>query len=187
MDVAVVSLLLTYSGSLVICIKVLYHDLSLLSEGNVFDFLKVSQRQICHIAGFFWPLFSLTRTKSTILSIYVKIRVRENQCYGTFYVLYIFGKFVFGGSISLSGYRFIEIHERYAFVFIFDFKQIFVYGLVKFWEFQWVKTQSKWIKREILWNFLWCLLNSKLLPEKQIVSCYSKLFLLFFIVISQLL
>ena len=53
MDVAVVSFLLTYSGSLVICIKVLYHDLSLLSEGNVFDFLKVSQRQICHIAGFF--------------------------------------------------------------------------------------------------------------------------------------
>ena len=186
MDVAVVSFLLTYSGSLVICIKVLYHDLSLLSEGNVFDFLKVSQRQICHIAGFFWPLFSLTRTKSTILSIYVKIRVRENQYYGTFYVLYIFGKFVFGSSISLSEYRFIEIHERYAF-FIFDFKQIFVYGLVKFWEFQWVKTRSKWIKREILWNFLWCLLNSKLLPEKQIVSCYSKLFLLFFIVMSQLL
>lgn len=94
-----------------------------------------------------------------------------------------FGKFVFESSISPTGYRPIEILECYIFVFIVDSKQIFVYGLVKFWEFQQVKT---WVNQKR--NSVKCFLMSF---EQQVASreteckLFFKAFIMFFTVISQ--
>ena len=41
-------------------------------------------RKICQNTGFFWLLISRTRTDSTILFLYEKIRVRENLYFGLF-------------------------------------------------------------------------------------------------------
>ena len=41
--------------------------------------------KICEKTGFLLPVFSCIRTKSTILSLYWKIRIRENTYFGIFY------------------------------------------------------------------------------------------------------
>ena len=49
-------------------------------------------RKMCQITGFFWPIFSRIRTESWILSLYRKIRVRENLYSSIFYAVIISNK-----------------------------------------------------------------------------------------------
>ena len=62
---------------------------------NFFCFFFVVFRQnnslpkICRITSFPWPLFSHIRIESLILSFNGKIRVRENQHFGKFYILFL--------------------------------------------------------------------------------------------------
>lgn len=49
------------------------------------DYFIGGMFKICKNIGFFPPLFSRIRTASTILSLYVKIRVSENPHFWIFY------------------------------------------------------------------------------------------------------
>ena len=56
---------------------------------SIVVFLIISLRRICEYMSFLQPVFSHVRTESSILSLYEKMRVRENLYSGIFYAVYV--------------------------------------------------------------------------------------------------